>query len=77
MPGLASAPVMLLIKHRPANAHPEAAIRQILEYNVLVVPEFFQSLQCRATRLCFTLLQFMDRALGQSDVTSKFGLAPA
>ena len=63
-------------KHRRAKAHLKAAVAQTLEFNVLLVPNCFERMYRRASRLCFALLKFVDRPLCQARSPTQLSLAP-
>lgn len=65
------------IEHRRANDHSKAAVCQLFEFDVLLVPNRHQRLYRRAPRLRLALLKLVDRSLGQADAQPKLGLAPA
>ena len=60
-----------------AYDYAEATVRQILEFDALLVPDVLDGPHGRPPRLGIALLEFMDGALGQSNTKAEFALAPA
>ena len=50
-----------------ANAHTEAAVGQILEFNALLAPELLNRADGGPPRFGVALLQLMDGTLGKTD----------
>ena len=65
------------VQRRRADRSPKPPIRQVLKFDFLPPPNFFESTNGCASWLGVSLLQFVNRSLGQTDPQSEFGLAPA
>ena len=55
----------------------EAAVAEILKLDPLLAPDKFHGAHGRPARLGFALLELVNRALTQTDVSTELTLAPA
>jgi hypothetical protein len=54
----------------------KTAVWAIIELDVLMSPNLFESLDCLAARLGITLFQLVDRSLGETNSSRKLALTP-
>jgi hypothetical protein len=60
------------VEQRRADDDAETAIGQILEFNALPAPNFFNCVNGRSSRLGVAVFELVNGPLGQADVDAKF-----